>query len=167
MVLTAYVRDAEAPRLPPPANLTSLQHHLREHYFRSLGSGVMTILLGCLIAWLAWRLLGFAVLDAAWSGSTRDACLTATGEGGGACWPVVAQKFGQWIYGFYPNEERWRINVCGLAFVTGLCPMLIPSAPIKTANAIYLLVAFPLMAVVLLTGGISTFRPRVTRSWQS
>lgn len=153
MVLTAYVRDAEAPRLPPPANLTSLKHHLREHYFRSLGSGVMTILLGCLIAWLAWRLLGFAVLDAAWSGSTRDACLTATGEGGGACWPVVAQKFGQWIYGFYPNEERWRINVCGLAFVAGLCPMLIPSAPFKTANAIYLLVAFPLMAVVLLTGG--------------
>jgi hypothetical protein len=35
--------------------------------------------------------------------------------------------------------------------------MLIPSAPLKTWNALFLLIAFPLMSLVLLTGGTFGF----------
>ncbi len=153
MVLATYVRDLEAPKLPPPSNLKSIRHHLRENYFSSLGSGAMTVVLGSLLLWLAWRIVGFAIIDAVWTGTSSEACVSTDGTVIGACWPVVSQKFGQWIYGFYPVAERWRINICAVAFVAGLVPMLTPSVPYKMVNVVYLLVVFPLAAFVLLTGG--------------
>lgn len=149
----SYVRDQETPFMPPPANLTGWRQHLKEHYFSSFGSGIVTIVLGGLALWLAWRILGFAVVNASWSGDNREACLAADGMAQGACWPFVTQKLGQWIYGFYPVAERWRINLCFAAFAAGLIPMLAPSLPYKGWNVAYLLTAFPLLTFVLLTGG--------------
>jgi len=155
----AYVRDQQTPFMPPPASMTGWRHHLREHYFSSFGSGIFTIVLGGLVLWLAWRILGFAVVNASWSGNGREACLAADGMAQGACWPFVTQKLGQWIYGFYPVAERWRINLCFAAFAAGLIPMLTPSVPYKGWNAAYLLTAFPLLSFVLLTGGNFDFAP--------
>ena len=51
-----------------------------------------------------------------WSGADRTACLT-TDQGGqlpvgwsGACWAFVSGKFGQFMFGRYPVEERWRVD---------------------------------------------------------
>lgn len=29
----------------------------------------------------------------------------------GACWPYIYEKFYMYIYGFYPHEESWRVNI--------------------------------------------------------
>ena len=29
----------------------------------------------------------------------------------GACWAVVSRRIGQFVYGFYPEVERWRIDI--------------------------------------------------------
>ena len=155
----AYVRQQEAPRLPYPGQMSGLWQHLRTNYFSSFGSGVVTLVLGIMVASLAWKVFGFAVIDAAWSGDNRDACLATDGQIAGACWPFVEEKFAQWIYGFYPIEERWRINLCFASFATGLIPMLVPSAPLKLLNLTYLLTIFPLLTFILLTGGNLDFSP--------
>ena len=31
--------------------------------------------------------------------------------GVGACWPFITHKFGQFMYGRYPEPERWRVNL--------------------------------------------------------
>ena len=49
----------------------------------------------------------------------------------GACWPFIAAKFSQFMYGFYPEDERWRAD---LTFALGgvlLVPLLIPRVPHK------------------------------------
>jgi general L-amino acid transport system permease protein len=88
----------------------------------------------------------------------------------GACWPFIAAKLGQLVYGFYPNAERWRPN---LAFVLGaalLAPLLVPSAPLKRLNAVLFFGVYPLVAFVLLTGGnidLHTFLLGRLANWQA
>ncbi len=73
--------------------------------------------------------------------------------GTGACWAFVDAKFAQFMYGRYPIDERWRVNLTGILLVVGLIPMAIPRVPFKRENAIYLLAIFPIVALILLTGG--------------
>jgi len=146
----AYVRKEDAPFLPPPANTVGVQGWLRENLFSGLLNSALTIVFGTLVVLVAWRVFNFAIVDAVWSGADREACV---GEATGACWPMIAAKMPQWIYGFYPIDQRWRVNLCFLAFALGVIPMLIPSAPYKKWNALYLFLLFPLITLVLLTGG--------------
>ena len=62
-------------------------------------------------------------------------------------------RFAQWIYGFYPIDQRWRVNICFLVGAAALIPMLMPSMPHKKWNALFLLIAYPLITLILLTGG--------------
>jgi general L-amino acid transport system permease protein len=96
----------------------------------------------------------FLVVDAVWQGRDRTACLAeTTGRVVGACWPFVQAKFGQFIYGFYPQPERWRVNLTfGLAALL-LLPLLIPKLPAKSLNAGLFFIGFPIVAFFLLYGG--------------
>jgi general L-amino acid transport system permease protein len=146
----AFVRTEEAPRLPPPRRTTGPIAWILEHLFPTPLSGLVTVLLGAFAVLIIWTILKWAIVDAVWTGSDREACI---GEGAGACWPFVKAKFGQWIYGFYPIDQRWRINLCFILGALALVPMLMPSVPYKKWNAIFLLAVYPLITFILLTGG--------------
>ena len=71
----------------------------------------------------------------------------------GACWPFIQAKFSQFIYGFYPEPERWRVNLVFVLAAILLIPLLIPRLPAKGPNAILFFLAFPVVAFFLLRGG--------------
>ena len=150
----AYVRTDEAPSLPPPRNMVGLQGWLRSNLFSTIGDSIVTVLFGIVIVWLAWETFDFAIAKAVWTGENRDAC---TGENVGACWPMVVAKFPQWIYGFFPIDQRWRVNICFVVGAAALIPMLMPSAPYKALNALFMLIVYPLLAFILLSGGNLNF----------
>ncbi|MEL7542975.1 MAG: amino acid ABC transporter permease, partial [Pseudomonadota bacterium] len=83
----------------------------------------------------------------------------------GACWAMVKAKFNQYIYFQYPEAERWRVNVTGLAFFGLLTPLLIPAVPFKQLNAILFLVVFPVFAFFMLYGGSFGLPAVETRLW--
>src|SRR5690606_35564264 len=104
-------------------------------------------------------------------GADRTACLT-TEQGGelpagwsGACWPFVTSRFGQFMFGRYPIDERWRVLLTGAIFVALLVPLLIPRVPWKRLNAILFFVVFPFVAYVLLLGGWFGLRYVETSRW--
>jgi general L-amino acid transport system permease protein len=146
----AYVRNEDAPRLPPPASMVGLVGWLRTNLFSSVGNTVLTILALLLFYWVLRNVLDWALFRAAWTGENREACAA---PGTGACWPFVQAKFAQWIYGFFPIDQRWRVNIVFLIAGLSLAPMLIPSVPYKGWNAAFLLFAFPIIAYILLSGG--------------
>ncbi len=149
----AYVRDADSPLLPAPANMVGWQGWLRANLFSTPLSSIMSLALGAIIVWYLWGIVDWAVFRAVWSGTGREDCLLPDGQVTGACWPMVADKFPQWIYGFYPHDQRWRVNIIFIVAVLALVPMLMPAVPYKKWNALFLLLFFPLMTLVLLTGG--------------
>jgi general L-amino acid transport system permease protein len=153
----AYVRTDEAPLLPAPASTVGIQGWLRANLFSSAFNSVLTIVLGAALAYYLWGIIDWAIIRAIWSGTDRTACLVEGGGITGACWPVIYDKFPQWVYGFYPLDQRWRVNLVFALAIIGLVPMMIPSVPYKKWNALYLLLVFPLVTLVLLTGGNFNF----------
>lgn len=157
-----YVRDRDAPLRPPPAGTTGAVGWLRANLFSSFGNSLLTLLLTLALGYLLWSLLDWAVLRAVWTGADREACAIADA---GACWPFVREKFPQWLFGFYPISERWRPIAAFVIGALALAPMLMPSAGSKRWNAVFLLVAYPILVVELLAGGMFGLTPVETASW--
>jgi general L-amino acid transport system permease protein len=150
----SFVRqDLVAPR-HAPVKTTGVIGFARERLFNSPLNIMMTVV-GAILLWLILvPVIKFLFVDAVWTGSDRNACLEANvGHVVGACWPFVQAKFDQFIYGFYPADQRWRVN---LTFVLGallLLPLLIPRAPAKALNSGLFFVAYPVIGFFLLRGG--------------
>lgn len=122
---------------------------VRLNFFSSLGNTFATICMSAFLIWSLPPLIRWAIVDAVWSGTGREACVV---ENAGACWAFVAAKFSQFMYGRYPIEYRWRVDLTFILLIAGLIPMLIPRVPHKRDNTIYLLIVWPTIAFVLLTG---------------
>jgi general L-amino acid transport system permease protein len=150
----AFIRtDLVAPRTAP-VKTTGVVGFARERLFNSPLNIMMTVA-GAILLWLILvPTVKFLFVDAVWTGSDRNACLEANvGRVVGACWPFVQAKFDQFIYGFYPADQRWRVN---LTFVLGallLLPLLIPRAPAKALNSGLFFIAYPVIGFFLLRGG--------------
>lgn len=94
------------PDLPPPSSNLGALGWLRANLFSGVGNTLLT-LLGLYVVWLVIPpLLDWAIFSADWTGETRADC---TREG--ACWVFVQTRFSQFMYGFYPAELRWRVDL--------------------------------------------------------
>ncbi|QCI68828.1 amino acid ABC transporter permease [Phreatobacter stygius] len=154
MSSTTFVRRELAQSLPPPVSLAGPLGWMRANLFSSIPHAILTVIGGYVAFKLLWIFIDFTLIRAVWTGADRDACLDEkVGRHVGACWPFVQAKFAQFMYGFYPVEERWRVNLTGIIAVILLVPLLIPSVGYKVLNAILFFGLFPILAFVLLQGG--------------
>ena len=154
IVASAFVRQDLVPERPAPIKTTGFVGFLRTRLFNSPANILLTIVSALLLWFIVVPAVKFLLVDAVWSGSDRDACLAENvGHTVGACWPFVRAKFSQLIYGFYPEPERWRVNLTFMLAALLLLPLLIPRLPAKGLNAGLFFVAFPIVAFFLLHGG--------------
>lgn len=150
-----------APR-PAPANTVGFVGWARENLFASKLDTALTLIAAATILYLIEVIFGWAIIDASFSGTDRTACLK---EVQGACWPFIDAKLNQFIYGRYPLAETWRVDLVFLGGALGLVPLLMPNAPYKRANVIYLLGVYPIFAFIMLTGGVFGLQEVETNDW--
>src|ERR1700761_7576146 len=151
---TSYVRKDLVPERPAPVKITGFVGFIRTRLLNSPTNILLTVLGALLIWFTVVPALRFLLVDAVWHGSDRNACLEQNaGHTVGACWPYIAAKFDQLIYGFYPVAERGRVNLTFLLGALLLLPLLIPRLPTKSLNASLFFFAFPVVAFFLLRGG--------------
>ena len=163
---TTFVRRELIAPLPPPLATRGVFGFARQRLFGGVLNTALTLLSVLLLIVVLPPLLRFLIIDAVWDGASRVDCLPETlGRPVGACWPFVAAKFRQFMYGFYPEAEQWRINVTYVLGVILLVPLLIPRVPYKTWNAIAFFGLFPLVAFVLLVGDVLGLTHVETRLW--
>jgi general L-amino acid transport system permease protein len=151
---SSFVRDAMVAERPAPVKTTGLVGFIRTRLLNSPTNILLTIV-GILLVWYTVvPALRFMLVDAVWHGTDRNACLDQNaGHSVGACWPYIGAKLDQFIYGFYPVEERWRVNLTFVLAAVLLVPMLIPRLPAKGLNAGLFFLALPVVAFFLLHGG--------------
>jgi general L-amino acid transport system permease protein len=145
-----WVRNTDAPDKPPPPNLAGTMGWVSDNLVPNWWHGLLTVFGIVFLAWMAWGVIEWGVVKAVWTGADREACV-ASPEG--ACWAYAWARFGQFMYGFYPFDQRWRVDLAYVIGLAGLVPLLMPSLPYKRENALFLLVAYPLFVLILLTGG--------------
>ncbi|MBX3522696.1 MAG: amino acid ABC transporter permease [Xanthobacteraceae bacterium] len=146
----AFIREQTLAPRPAPFAATGVKAWVGQRLFATPRDIAMTMIGFAAFVLLAMPLIRFLFLDAVWQGANRDACAHILT---GACWPFVAAKFNQFIYGFYPADQLWRPNIVFALGAILLVPLAIPSAPLKRLNAFLFLVVYPVASFVLLTGG--------------
>src|ERR1700738_1840901 len=151
---SSFVRLDLVPERPAPVKTTGFVGFLRTRLFNSPTNILLTIVSILLLWFTVIPVLKFLLIDAVWQGTDRNACLAENaGHPVGACWPYIQAKITQFIYGFYPEEARWRVNLTFILAALLLLPLLIPRLPAKGLNAGLFFVAFPVVAFFLLHGG--------------
>src|SRR5207237_844938 len=151
---SSFVRRDLVPERVPPVKTTGFVGFLRTRLFNSPTNILLTIISILLLWFTVIPAVKFLLVDAVWTGKDRTACLPeAAGHMVGACWPFVQAKFTQFIYGFYPEPERWRVNLTFFLAAVLLLPLLIPRLPAKGLNAGLFFFAFPVVGFFLLYGG--------------
>ena len=162
----SFIRRAVVEPEPPPAAGGDALTRTHKRLFGGVFNTALTIISAVIIAALAWPALKFLLLDAVWTGSSRGDCLEETvGHPVGACWPFIKAKFVQFMYGFYPASEQWRVDLTYALGAALLAPLLVPAVPYKGTNAILFFGVFPVVAFFLLVGGVLGLPQVETRVW--
>jgi general L-amino acid transport system permease protein len=77
---------------------------------------------------------------------------------------MVRARFGQYMYGFYPVDQRWRVDLAYILLFCAMIPLLVQRVPGKKYFAIFLFAIYPIVAFFLFYGGFGL--PEVeTRLW--
>ncbi|WP_390898845.1 amino acid ABC transporter permease [Yersinia bercovieri] len=151
----------EPPSTVQPGNpLSRMVFWARKNLFSSWSNSLLTLL--CL--WLMWQLipplLNWTIFNANWLGTSRTDC---TREG--ACWVFIHARFGQFMYGLYPIEQRWRINTTLIIGLLTLLPLFWRAMPRRGRYLAVWMVAYPLLVWVMLYGGFLGLSRVETRQW--
>ena len=132
---------------PPPAHTVGLIGWVRANLFNGLLNTFLTFF-SCYLLWLIIPpLLDWAVFSADFSGSVGRECTTD-----GACWAWLDQRIEQFLYGFYPAEAYWRVNITILLLFPALAYVLFENLPFSKYGRWFSL-AYPFIAAFLLVGG--------------
>jgi general L-amino acid transport system permease protein len=134
--------------LAPPAATVGVVGWLRQNLFPSPLNAALTLLVLYVLYLAIPPVVRWALIDADWVGSTREAC-----SRDGACWVFIRVWFERLMYGLYPREEIWRINVgYGVLAVAGVL-LFVPRFPWKHWIGVFLLLVYPVIAFFLFVGG--------------
>jgi general L-amino acid transport system permease protein len=133
---------------------------MRRNLFSSIPNTLLTILVIGIIALVLPPFFTWAVAHATWAGDSRDAC-----TGDGACWTFVKVHLGFFAYGSYPIEDRWRVDLVAVLLVLAGYPVLSARTKHRGWWAVLLFLVFPVVAGVLLVGGVFGLRYVDTSQW--
>ncbi len=148
------------PSLAPPVTQVGVIGWLRKNLFSSVGNTILTLLSAYIVYLVVPPTLNWMFLSADWVGSSREAC-----NSGGACWVFINNRLDQFFYGFYPHEERWRVNLTFLLLVALMVPLFIKRFPFKGWVVAFLLFVYPYIGYVLMAGGSWGLVPVETALW--
>jgi general L-amino acid transport system permease protein len=148
------------PDLPPPPLSVGAVAWLRANLFSSWFNTLLTLFAAYLVWLIIPPLLQWALIKADWVGTTRADCTS-----GGACWVFVHQRFSQFMYGFYPSELRWRVDLTLVLTVCGAAPLFIAKMPRKALYGAAYLLLLPVLAYWLLHGGFFGLSEVSTSRW--
>ena len=130
-----------------PASTVGVLGWVRTNLLSSWLNAGLTIF-GLYVIWLIVPpLITWAFFDATFEGTDRFAC-----ENPGACWVFLDQRIGQFLYGFYPAEQTWRVNIALVLLIPALAPLLFENVPFARYLRWFSL-AYPVVATLLLVGG--------------
>ncbi len=158
----AFVARRQIPPAPPPPGSSGPLLWIRENLFPDLLNTALTLLSIAFLVSVLPGLWQWAVAQSVWNANSLDECRqimdTAFGAGErGACWAIINERIGQFMYGRYPVDLRWRPTLAFALLFVAMAPVLFASLPFRRTLLI-LTVTYPAVAYFLIWGG-SVFGP--------
>ena len=145
----------------PPVATTGILGWLRMNLFSNwVNSLISLFVLYILIQFIPW-ILNWTIFAADFKYNfngeeiiNREMCSRVLDpENGGACWAIIYVRFYQFMYGFYPRDEVWRVNLSYIMLAVAVVPLLFDKFPFRK-HFLKFTYIFPVIAFFLLNGGL-------------
>ena len=145
----------------PPVATTGLLGWLRMNLFSNWANSLVSLfVLYILIQFIPW-ILNWTIFAADFKYNFNGAEITdrtmcsrvLDPENGGACWAIIYVRFYQFMYGFYPRDEVWRVNLSYIMLAVAVVPLLFDNFPFRK-HFLKFTYVFPVIAFFLLNGGL-------------
>ena len=146
--------------ISPNLNSNKIFSWSKKNLFSSWVNSIMTIIALIFIYKVGTFFLNWAIFEADFITNFRGEIITdrtfcskniEVGQHG-ACWSIIFVRFHQFMYGFYPVEEAWRVNLIYALLPLALIGILFDKLPFRKIF-IYFTFAFPFIAYFMLYGG--------------
>ncbi|MEN8191053.1 MAG: amino acid ABC transporter permease, partial [Thermodesulfobacteriota bacterium] len=157
--MTVHV-TSPSPSQSPPATSVGVVGWLRQNLFSSVLNSIFTLVALFIIYKTIPPALNWAFFTADWVGTTRDACTSD-----GACWVFVGVRIKQFLFGFYPPSEYWRVVVAFSLAGLLVAWLLIDRTPKKGLVAAFTVFCYPIIAYFLFYGGAFGLPAVETHKW--
>jgi general L-amino acid transport system permease protein len=123
-----FVRREMLGQKEPPTSQRGIVKWMRENLFSSLLNSVLTII-GLVFVYIVLRTVLPWVFFGVWHAGSLGECRQIIAEtlgpdGSAACWAMIAERWKQFIFGFYPQDSYWRPTLAFALLFTALAPVL-------------------------------------------
>jgi general L-amino acid transport system permease protein len=150
----AFVRSTILPPQAPPLTEKGIIKWLRENLF----SGPVNTVLTLIGLWIIYTLAAAALpwfLNGVWDANSLGECRAIVAEragpdASGACWAMIRERWHQFLFGFYPQDQYWRPTLAFVLLFVAIAPVLFQNLPRKM---MWFSVLYPAVAFFLLWGG--------------
>ena len=141
------------PDLPPPVSTTGPLAWIKTNLFSTPLNTALTVL----SLWLLWTIvppfINWVFLESIWDAADRKDCWAQMpNPREGACWAFIIGSFEFFVYGWYPDTEKWRVNLSFIILIFAIVGVLKEKLPGKKYWLLFA-GAFPFIAAWLLLGG--------------
>lgn len=162
--MSEITRDYEPgthPDLPPPPLTTGPIAWIRQSLFGSVSDTVLTLLCVYGLYLVIPAIYDWAFASAVIDAGSRRECQDL---GTGACWAFISVRIDQFTYGFYPVDERWRVDLSFVLLFVAVAPVLFDRLPGR-GKLLWFSLAFPFIAAMLLVGDVFGLEHVETSKW--
>ncbi len=122
-------------------NLDLLNKNINTNNFNA----VLTLLIIFTIIKSIPPIMSWFVFDASIAGDTKEAC-----TGSGACWTYIKIWMRRFLYGMYPNELQWRINISFVLLLALAFVGYFATERLKKFLTLYYVIIYPIIAYLLM-----------------
>ena len=127
--------------------------------FGTPGTAALTLGIVAILGWAVPPLWRWGVAGATWVAGNRRGCAPD-----GACWAFIKARLGLFLYGGFPVEQQWRVNLAAALMLAALLACLFARRH-RTVWFVLLLGVMPVASGVLLAGGVAGLAPVPTADW--
>lgn len=131
MTDASFIRKDMLPPAPPPVSERGVVKWAHENLFSGWLNTLLTVLGVGAVVWLVWLGLPW-LLNGVWVagslGECRSIIAESTGvdvtQASGACWAVIRERWHQFLFGFFPQDQYWRPILAFALMLISLAPVL-------------------------------------------
>jgi len=147
----AIVKLERTPARAAPLTERSVIGWMHKHLFSSALNSILTVITLYIIFITVRNLWAWGIADAVWIAESRRECFDI--NIGGACWAGVLAWMDNIIYGRYPREELWRLNLGLVLLAVWMAPLWLPRVKAKILIGLTVVFLYPFIAGYLFAGG--------------
>ncbi len=135
---------------PPPLQSSGLVGWLRANFFSSWFNTFVTLALLWVIYQIGGFVINWGIINANWVGDSAKSCPNIDG----ACWAFVIERWRLLVYGLYPKELYWRVNIFYLLGALTIIAFVFSFGPATRKLRLTMFIGFPIAAYIFLVGGV-------------